>query len=97
MEEDRFKMEEDRLQEEKDREDTRLGLEKQKVELEQRKADLLEWEKLLQGIKDLRAELSSPNLRETDKAGIYAEIDELTEYRSLLLAKNKKLHTDTPH
>jgi len=90
----RLKMEEDRLHEEKDREDTRLGLEKKKVELEERKADLLEWEKLLQGIKDLRAELSSPNLRESDKASIYAEIDDLTEYRALLLAKKKKQHED---
>ena len=97
MEEDRFKMEEERLHDEKDREDTRLGLEKKKVELEERKADLLEWEKVLQGIKDLRAELSSPNLRETDKASIYAEIDDLTEYRALLLAKKKKLYADTAH
>ena len=88
----RLKMEEDRLMEEKNREDTRLGLEKKKVELEERKADLLEWEKVLQGIKDHRAELSSPNLRESDKASIYAEIDDLTQYRALLLEKKKKNH-----
>jgi hypothetical protein len=46
--------------------------------LDSGKADLLEWEKVLQAIKDLCAELSSRNLRECDKTNIYAEIDRLS-------------------